>query len=66
MYISNEDLVMTEHDFLQKRLKVANRKVNDSDEDYIAIVSDFFVYAGAINDFVEELIGDEKGNAQSE
>lgn len=66
MDISNEDLLMTEHDFLQKRLKVANKKVNDSDEDYIAIVSDFFVYAGAINDFVSELMGDEEENAKSE
>lgn len=66
MYISNEDLVMMEHDFLRKRLTVANRKVNDSDEDYIAIVSDFFVYAGAINDFVSELMGDEQENAKSE
>ena len=66
MYISNEELVMMEHDFLRKKVKEARARVADEREDYYAVASDFLVFTEAINDFVSELMGDEKENVQSE
>ena len=66
MYISNEELVMMEHDFLRKKVKETRAIVADEREDYYAVASDFLVFTEAINDFVSELMGDEEENAKSE
>ena len=66
MYISNEDLVMMEHDFLRKKVKETRARVADEREDYYAVASDFLVFTEAINDFVSELMGDEEENDKSE
>ena len=66
MYITNEDLVMMEHDFLSKKVKETRARVADESEDYYAVASDFLIYAEAINDFVSELMGDEKEDAKPE
>lgn len=66
MYISNEELVMMEHDFLRKKVKETRARVADEREDYYAVASDFLVFTEAINDFVSELMGDEEEDAKSE
>lgn len=63
MYISNEDLVMMEHDFITKKLAETRRKNEGQCDGY---EYEFFIYAGAISDFVSELIGDKEENAKSE
>ena len=66
MYISNEELVMMEHDFLRKKVMETRARVADEREDYYAVVSDFLVFTEAISDFVSELMGDEEEDAKSE
>lgn len=66
MYISNEELVMMEHDFLRKKVKETRARVADEREDYCAVASDFLVFTEAINDFVSELMGDKQENAKPE
>lgn len=57
MYASNEDLVMMEHDFITKKLKETRTMMEDHLDGY---EYEFYIYAGAINDFVSELIGDKE------
>ena len=61
MNITYEDILTMEHDILRKALKEAREQSNDpnGDMDIMTVASDFFIYAGAISDFVEEVIGDD-------
>ena len=66
MYISNEDLVMMEHDFLCKKVKETRARIADEREDYYAVAADFFVFTEAISNFVSELMGDNEEDAKPE
>ena len=56
--ISIQHLLAMEHDYIRNRIADMREKAKDCNYDEMVLASEFAIFAGAVNDFVEELIGD--------